>query len=100
MLPRLTPPILRLLRPRILLRTNATSAPPPPKPTSQHINIYREFGRPFAKVFFMGMFTYQTLYWAWLAMERDEIKREMNGKIEEMEGEVKRLAGIEEGGKK
>jgi hypothetical protein len=27
----------------------------------------------------MAVFTYQTLYWAWLKMEKDEEKRDKNG---------------------
>jgi len=41
--------------------------------------VYKEFGRPFAKVFLMGLFTYQALYWIWMKMEKDEEKREKNG---------------------
>jgi hypothetical protein len=43
------------------------------------ISIYKDFGRPFAKVFLMAVFVYQALYWTWMKMEKDEEKRIMSG---------------------
>lgn len=45
----------------------------------RQISIYKDFGRPFAKVFLMAVFVYQTIYWTWLKMEKDEEKRAKNG---------------------
>ncbi|CCX34095.1 Similar to hypothetical protein PAAG_04671 [Paracoccidioides brasiliensis Pb01]; acc. no. XP_002793141 [Pyronema omphalodes CBS 100304] len=62
---------------------NAVPPSPPvgdaAKPTSPHINIYKDFGRPFIKVFLMAVFVYQTMYWGWMKMEKDELKQEKNG---------------------
>jgi hypothetical protein len=52
--------------------------------------VYKEFGRPFAKVFLMAVFTYQGLYYLWLRLEKDEEKRAKNGTLSEH--------GVEDGG--
>ncbi|KAI5815832.1 hypothetical protein BZA77DRAFT_314402 [Pyronema omphalodes] len=73
------------------IRRNAVPPPPPPaaaKPTSPHISIYKDFGRPFIKVFLMAVFVYQTMYWGWMKMEKDELKKEKNEVIRELEEKV------------
>jgi len=55
--------------------------------------VYKEFGRPFAKVFLMAVFTYQGLYYLWLRLEKDEEKRAKNVEIAGLETEVARLTG-------
>ncbi|KAA8893469.1 hypothetical protein FN846DRAFT_978745 [Sphaerosporella brunnea] len=74
---------------RVSLRRNYSGSPP--KQASPHIAIYKEFGRPFAKVFLMAVFTYQTLYWGWLKMEKDDEKRTKNAEIAKLEDEVAKL---------
>lgn len=49
------------------------------------------FGRPFVKVFLMGMFTYQLMYYAWVRLEKQAEKAEINGEMKELEGEVEKL---------
>ncbi|KAI5779484.1 hypothetical protein EDC01DRAFT_301087 [Geopyxis carbonaria] len=55
------------------------------------IGIYKDFGRPFVKVFLMAMCTYQGFYWLWLKMELDEKKREKAAEISLLQDEVKKL---------
>jgi len=38
--------------------------------------MYKQFGRPFAKVFLGAMFTYQVLFWCWEKMRLDEARAE------------------------
>ncbi|KAF8247456.1 hypothetical protein K440DRAFT_682200 [Wilcoxina mikolae CBS 423.85] len=72
----------------IALRRPYSSSGPPPrpppsaaaqKPVSPHISIYKDFGRPFAKVFLMAVFVYQALYWTWIKMEKDEERQTKSG---------------------
>lgn len=49
------------------------------------------FGRPFVKVFLMGMFTYQLLYYAWVRLEKTAEKGKLNGEMKVLEGEVDKL---------
>ena len=41
--------------------------------------MYKEFGRPFLKVFLMGMFTYQVIYYGWERLEKEAEKKEITG---------------------
>lgn len=47
-----------------------------PSPQTQ---FYKTFGRPIAKVFLMAIFTYQLVYYVWVRLEHDEIRRGMEG---------------------
>ncbi|KAF8536183.1 hypothetical protein BDD12DRAFT_890849 [Trichophaea hybrida] len=83
----------------IALRRPYSSSGPPPrpppssaaqKPVSTHISIYKDFGRPFTKVFLMAVFVYQALYWTWMKMEKGEEKRIKSG------GGIAEIAVLEE----
>ncbi|KAE8442449.1 hypothetical protein EG329_003350 [Mollisiaceae sp. DMI_Dod_QoI] len=58
-------------------RFNSTQAGQ--KQVSPHVGFYKTFTRPVAKVLLMATFTYQLTYWAWVKLEKDEIKREKTG---------------------
>ena len=57
-----------------LLRTYAI------KTDAIQVRFYKSFGRPIAKVFLGAVFTYQVVYWGWVKLETDEIKRQKKGK--------------------
>ena len=46
------------------------------------MGFYKTFARPVAKVLLMATFTYQLVYWTWVKLEKDEIKKERNGASE------------------
>lgn len=89
-------PLLLQLRQQVACR-RYSSVPPPssssssPKPASPHILIYKDFGRPFGKVFVTAVLAYQLLYYSWLKLEKEEEKRDTNAKIADLEEEVRRL---------
>ncbi|KAI9674668.1 MAG: hypothetical protein M1817_001571 [Caeruleum heppii] len=59
--------------------------------TDDHqISFYSSFGRPIAKVFLGALFTYQALYWLWVKLETEEVKREKQDEIDRLEGELQR----------
>lgn len=57
-----------------------SSAPDPqPERAPRASNVYKQFGRPFAKVFLGAMLTYQVLFWCWEKMRLDELRAEKLG---------------------
>jgi len=67
-------------------RFNSTQAGQ--KQVSPHVGFYKTFTRPVAKVLLMATFTYQLAYWAWVKLEKDEIKREKTAEIENLEKQL------------
>jgi len=61
------------------------------KTVSPHIGFYKTFTRPIAKVLLMATFTYQLAYWAWVKLEKEEIKRERSAEIEGLEKQLGEL---------
>ncbi|KAH8804626.1 hypothetical protein F5884DRAFT_419530 [Xylogone sp. PMI_703] len=55
------------------------------KPVSPHIGFYKTFARPIAKVLLMATLTYQMAYWAWVKLEKDEIRAEREAEISALE---------------
>lgn len=45
------------------------------------VGFYKTFGRPVAKVLLMSTFVYQLTYWAWVKLEKEEIKVDKNGAL-------------------
>ncbi|EGD85413.1 hypothetical protein H112_06315 [Trichophyton rubrum D6] len=43
------------------------------KPPSPHVMVYKNFGRPFIKLFIGSLVCYQAAYWAWNKLEREDI---------------------------
>lgn len=43
------------------------------------VGFYKTFARPIAKVLLMATFTYQLAYWAWVKLEKDEVRRNRTG---------------------
>lgn len=77
-----TLPLPRLLRtaspvPRPHPRRLYSSSPP--TPPSAHAAFYKTFGRPIAKVALGAIFTYQVVYYAWVRLEHNEVKVDLNG---------------------
>lgn len=85
---------IRLVRVRpasLLQRTRrfpALAGPEPPRrlyssgtptPPSAHAAFYKTFGRPIAKVVLAAIFTYQLVYYAWVRLEHNEVKVDLNG---------------------
>ncbi|CAG8979324.1 hypothetical protein HYALB_00002448 [Hymenoscyphus albidus] len=66
------------------------------KPTSPHIGFYKTFTRPIAKVMLMAVFTYQLAYWAWVKLEKDEIKAQKTAEIKALEEELEKLIALAE----
>lgn len=50
-----------------------------PTPPSAHAAFYKTFGRPIAKVVLTAIFTYQLVYYAWVRLEHNEVKADLNG---------------------
>jgi hypothetical protein len=48
-------------------------------PLTSQIGFYKTFARPVAKVLLMATFAYQLSYWAWVKLEKDEIRSERQG---------------------
>ncbi|KAG4425973.1 hypothetical protein IFR04_000917 [Cadophora malorum] len=77
-------------------RFNSTEATQ--KTVSPHVGFYKTFARPVAKVLLMATFTYQFVYWGWMYLEKDEIKKQKSAEVEGLE---KQLAELTQGqGKK
>ncbi|CEJ94511.1 hypothetical protein VHEMI10035 [[Torrubiella] hemipterigena] len=57
----------------------------PANPTTQ---FYKTFTRPVAKVLLVAVFTYQVCYWSWVKLEADEMKRETDASIADLEKAV------------
>lgn len=68
-------------------------APDPPRSQrpNPHGNFYKQFGRPVAKNFLIGMLTFQVLYWSWLKLESIEVKQEKGNEMQLLEGELRGL---------
>ncbi|TVY47723.1 Inner membrane assembly complex subunit [Lachnellula occidentalis] len=58
-------------------RVNSTQVPE--KEVSPHIGFYKTFSRPIAKVLLMATFTYQSVYWGWVYLEKGEMKAQKTG---------------------
>ncbi|KFZ17709.1 hypothetical protein V502_04442 [Pseudogymnoascus sp. VKM F-4520 (FW-2644)] len=72
-------------------RAFASSQPPAgdaPKPVSGHVNFYKTFTRPIAKVLLLATFTYQLSYYLWVKLEKDEIKSERQNEILQLEHQL------------
>lgn len=82
-------------------RPQSTYQPPtPPEPRTgkdRHRDFYKTFGRPLAKNFLIAVATYQILYFTWLKLESYETKREGEGEVKKVEGELKALVGAKKG---
>ncbi|EFR01784.1 hypothetical protein MGYG_04787 [Nannizzia gypsea CBS 118893] len=44
-----------------------------PKPPSPHVMVYKNFGRPFVKIFVGALICYQAAYWTWNKLEHEDI---------------------------
>ena len=75
-------------QPRLLHQIRAYSAAKTP---SAHRGFYKQFGRPIAKVFLMSMAVYQTAYYMWLKLEKDEEARDQSAEIEGLENRLKQV---------
>ncbi|KXJ93139.1 hypothetical protein Micbo1qcDRAFT_161075 [Microdochium bolleyi] len=62
-----------------------------PKSKSPSSEFYKTFGRPIAKVFLLAIFTYQVAYYFWVRLEQDEMKRDMEATIAELEARISEL---------
>ncbi|RDL41390.1 uncharacterized protein BP5553_01369 [Venustampulla echinocandica] len=71
------------------IRLNSTDSQP--KPSSPTTSFYKTFTRPVAKVLLMATFTYQLAYWAWVKLEKDEIKAQRSAEITELEAQLTAL---------
>jgi len=49
---------------------------------------YRQFYRPFAKVFLGAMFTYQVLFWCWEKLRLDEMREEKEAELKGLETQL------------
>lgn len=74
--------------------TTPPSQPQPAEPEAepQRPNIYKVFGRPFAKVFLGAMLTYQVLYYAAERMRLNEVQEEKMAEVGRLEGEIEAYA--------
>ncbi|OBT45746.1 hypothetical protein VE00_03980 [Pseudogymnoascus sp. WSF 3629] len=74
------------------VRRAFASSPPPTsdasKPVSGHVNFYKTFTRPIAKVLLLATFTYQLSYYFWVKLEKDEIKSERQNEILQLESQL------------
>ncbi|TAQ89795.1 hypothetical protein B7494_g1905 [Chlorociboria aeruginascens] len=61
------------------------------KTGSAHVDFYKTFTRPVAKVLLMATFTYQFAYWAWVKLEKDELKAEKLAEVQKLEKELANL---------
>ncbi|KAJ1329470.1 hypothetical protein MN608_06205 [Microdochium nivale] len=62
-----------------------------PKSKSPSSAFYKTFSRPIAKVFLLAIFTYQVAYYFWVRLEQDEMKRDMQATISELEARITEL---------
>ncbi|KAI6248057.1 hypothetical protein HI914_03273 [Erysiphe necator] len=60
--------------------TQAPKGPDYPTPKSSHVEFYKIFGRPIAKVLLMSACTYQLAFLLWVNEETKEKKAEKAGK--------------------
>lgn len=77
-------------------RLESTYQPPSPNPKSgsdRHRDFYRTFGRPLAKNFLIAVAAYQVLYFSWLKLESYEVKKQGEGEVKKVEGELRGLVG-------
>ncbi|PSS25222.1 hypothetical protein M430DRAFT_33007 [Amorphotheca resinae ATCC 22711] len=84
----------QLRRPNAVSQTRWSSTEPTAsdqKPVSPHIGFYKTFARPIAKVLLMATFTYQLAYFAWVKLEKEEIKSERRAEIESLEKQLEEL---------
>jgi len=58
---------------------------------SPHVGFYKTFTRPIAKVLLMATFTYQLAYWAWVKLEKDEIRSQREAEVSALENKLQEL---------
>lgn len=63
----------------------------PPEPPNRHREFYKTFARPIGKNFLIAVVTFQVIYLSWLKLESLETKKEKEGEIQSLEGELKSL---------
>ncbi|PVH78270.1 hypothetical protein DL98DRAFT_516935 [Cadophora sp. DSE1049] len=68
------------------------------KTVSPHVGFYKTFARPVAKVLLMATFTYQFVYWGWVFLEKDEIKKQKS-EVEGLEKQLAELTQVKKGKK-
>ncbi|KAK2813238.1 hypothetical protein FQN49_008323, partial [Arthroderma sp. PD_2] len=56
-----------------ITRRSYSSNTKPQAGTSPHVMIYKNFGRPFVKIFVGSLLCYQAAYWAWNKLEKEDI---------------------------
>lgn len=56
-----------------------------------HRNFYKSHGRALFKALTLAFFSYQVFYWAWIALQAEEMKDQKDYEIRALEGEVKLL---------
>ncbi|KAH7409058.1 hypothetical protein BKA64DRAFT_704849 [Cadophora sp. MPI-SDFR-AT-0126] len=64
------------------------------KTISPHVGFYKTFARPVAKVLLMATFTYQLVYWGWVYLEKDEIKKQKSAEVEGLEKQLAELTQV------
>ncbi|KAI9648312.1 hypothetical protein NHQ30_002945 [Ciborinia camelliae] len=65
-----------------------------PSPTASLLRaFYKTFTRPIAKTLLMATFIYQLTYWAWVKLEKDELKEDKRREIKELEAELEKVSG-------
>ncbi|KAL1959259.1 hypothetical protein VTO42DRAFT_2446 [Malbranchea cinnamomea] len=51
-----------------------------PPGTSEHILIYKHYGRPFLKVFLGALAVYGAVYYSWVGLEKEDMRTRGEGK--------------------
>ncbi|KAF7188292.1 hypothetical protein HII31_10356 [Pseudocercospora fuligena] len=74
-----------------------SASPEPAQKPNPHREVYKSggAGRAVAYNFLIAMVTFQVLYWSWLKLESMEVKKEKQDEVKSLEGEIKKLTGIE-----
>ncbi|KAI6796898.1 hypothetical protein KC363_g3056 [Hortaea werneckii] len=54
-------------------------------------DFYRTFSRPLIKNFLIAVAVYQVLYYGWAKLESLDVKREKEGEMRSLQGEIDRL---------
>ncbi|KAI7229428.1 hypothetical protein KC330_g7435 [Hortaea werneckii] len=78
---------------------------PPSQPQGQQKSnatrdFYRMFSRPLIKNFLIAVAVYQVLYYGWAKLESIDVKREKEGEMRSLQGEIDRLTAKDPESKK
>ena len=86
-------PLLRTPQRRLESTYQPPTPPDPKRGSDRHRDFYKTFGRPLAKNFLIAVATYQVLYFSWLKLESYEVKKDGEGEVKRVEGELRGLVG-------